>query len=460
MFAALAPVAALLVSVAILFAGNGLQGTLLPLRAQIESFSPLSIGVMGSAYYAGFVAGCLIGPFAVRRAGHIRAFAALVAIASCTALAHAVLLNPVLWWAGRAVTGFCFSALFMIIESWLNEKSTNETRGRVFSTYIIINLSMMTAGQFLLTLDSPANFALFALASALVSLATVPLSLTTQAQPAPLQRVQVRVRRLFRISPVGFVGCLAVGAGNGAFWALGPVFAQAEGDASTLRVALFISLAAMAVAISQWPIGFLSDRMDRRLVIIFCALGAAVAGGALALFGIGYGAWLYPLAAGFGLFAFPLYGLSVAHTNDYVNPEDYVETASALLLIFAGGATLGPFVASSIMQALGPASLFAFSGGVYLLLAIFALARMRMRAPVSEAERATFVEAAVASQTVSAIDPGLGAEEDDADDDQPAWISGGWGQPAAHVIDRHVFSSKEYRDRCGTSSLGRAGAWP
>ncbi|MEQ9641602.1 MAG: MFS transporter [Alphaproteobacteria bacterium] len=420
MLAALAPVAALLVSVAILFAGNGLQGTLLPLRAQIESFSPLSIGVMGSAYYAGFVAGCLIGPFVVRRAGHIRAYAALVAIASCTALAHAVLVEPVVWWIGRAVTGFCFSALFMIVESWLNETSTNETRGRVFSTYIIINLSMMTAGQFLLTLDSPASFALFALASALVSLATVPLSLTTQAQPAPLQRVQVRVRRLFRISPVGFVGCLAVGAGNGAFWALGPVFAQADGDDSTLRVALFISLAAMAGAISQWPIGFLSDRMDRRLVIVGCALGATAASGLLVLFGIGTGLWLYLLAAGYGLFAFPLYGLSVAHTNDYVDREDYVETASALLLIFAGGATIGPFVASSAMQAWGPEALFGFSGLAYLLLAGFAVIRMRSRAAVSEAERATFAEAAVAAQTVSTIDPGLGEELDDADDDHPA----------------------------------------
>jgi MFS family permease len=405
MLAALTPVAALLTSVALLFVGNGLQGTLLPVRAELEQFSPLEIGVMGSAYYGGFVAGCLIGPYVVRRAGHIRAFAAIVAIASCVALAHAVLVQPVLWWLFRATTGFCFAALFMIVESWLNEKTSNETRGQVFSAYIIINLVMATAGQMLLPLGEPQSFALFALASALVSLATVPLSLTRQEAPAPLQRVQVRVRRLFRISPVGFVGCLAVGAGNGAFWALAPVYVQAGGG-DTLRIALFMSLTAMAGALSQWPLGRWSDRIDRRIVIVICSVGAGVAGIGILLVGPQAIAPGYLLAAMYGVFAFPLYTLSVAHTNDYVDREDTVETASALLLIFAGGAVIGPFVASLGMQYLGAGALFGFAGAVYLVLAGFTVVRMRLRAPDLE-ERATYLEAAVAGQTVSAVDPGL-----------------------------------------------------
>jgi MFS family permease len=408
MLAALAPVAALLTSVALLFIGNGLQGTLLPVRAELEQFGTLAIGVMGSAYYVGFVAGCLIGPYAVRRAGHIRAFAAIVAVASCTALGHAVLLEPVLWWLFRALTGFCFAVLFMIIESWLNEKSSNETRGLVFSTYIVINLTMVTAGQMLLTVDSPANFALFALASALVSVATVPLTMTKAEAPAPLQRVQVRVMRLYRISPVGFVGCLAVGLGNGAFWALGPVFAQAGGG-STLRIALFMSLTALAGAVSQWPLGMLSDRIDRRLVIIACGLGAGAAG--LGLLAAGPQAVVagYVLAGLYGIFAFPIYALSVAHANDFADRDDYVETASALLLIFAGGAVIGPFLASIGMRYVGPGALFGFAGIVYVLLALFTAARMRQRAPVPEEERIGFVEAAVAGQTVSTVDTGVSA---------------------------------------------------
>jgi MFS family permease len=408
MLAALGPVVALLFSVALLFVGNGLQGTLLPVRAELEAFGALAIGVMGSAYYAGFVAGCLIGPYVVRRAGHIRAFAAIVAVASCIALAHAVLVQPVLWWLFRATSGFCFAALFMIVESWLNEKSSNETRGQVFSAYIIINLTMATAGQMLLPLGKPESFALFALASALVSLATVPLSLTRQEAPAPIDRVNVRVGRLFGISPVGFVGCLAVGAGNGAFWALAPVYAQAGGG-DTLRVALFMSLTAMAGALSQWPLGHWSDRIDRRRVIVACAIGAAAAGLGLQLIGPEAVELGYVLAAAYGMFAFPLYTLAVAHTNDYVAREDTVETASALLLIFAGGAVAGPFIASLAMRYFGPGALFGFAGAVYVALAAFTVVRIRMRPPDLE-ERGTYLESAVAGQTVSAVDPGLGEE--------------------------------------------------
>ncbi|MGE5768499.1 MAG: MFS transporter, partial [Bacteroidota bacterium] len=331
MSAAFAPITALLLSVALLLMGNGLQGTLLPVRANLEAFSPTDIGILGSAYFFGFAAGCLYGPRLIRRAGHIRAFTALVAIASCVVLVHSLFLDAFLWWVLRAMTGFCFAALYMIIESWLNEKATNETRGFIFSLYTIINLTVMTIGQLMLVLDRPEDFPLFLLASILVSLAAVPVALTKAQAPAPIRSVNIRLLHLYRLSPVGVLGGLAVGLANGSFWSLAPVFAQEKG-ADTWGVAIFMSVAVLAGALGQWPLGRLSDRMDRRKVIIAAACGAAAAG---LLFVI----WSPPTVLGllaviflFGLFTLPVYGIVVAHMNDYVEAGGYVEAASGLLL--------------------------------------------------------------------------------------------------------------------------------
>ncbi len=277
MTSAFAPITALLLSVALLLMGNGLQGTLLPVRANLEAFSALDIGVLGSSYFIGFAAGCLYGPRLIRRAGHIRAFAALVAIASCVVLVHALFLNPVLWWGLRATTGFCFAVLYMVIESWLNEKSTNETRGFIFSLYTMINLTVITIGQLMLGLDRPEDFPLFLLASILVSLTAVPVALTRAEAPAPVQSVKIRLKYLYNLSPVGVMGCLAVGLANGSFWALAPVFAQMKG-ADTWGVAIFMSVAVIAGAIGQWPLGRLSDKTDRRRIIIVATCGSATAG--------------------------------------------------------------------------------------------------------------------------------------------------------------------------------------
>ena len=268
---AFAPITALLLSVALLLMGNGLQGTLLPVRANLEAFTDTDIGILGSAYFGGFAAGCIFGPHLVRRAGHIRCFAALVAIASCVVLLHSLFLSPALWWGLRALTGFCFAVLYMVIESWLNEKSTNETRGLIFSLYTIINLTVITIGQLMLGLDQPENFQLFILASILVSLAAVPVAMTRAEAPAPPKSVRIRLRHLYRLSPVGAVGCLVVGLANGSFWALAPVFAQDKG-ASTWGVAIFMSVAVIAGALAQYPLGRLSDKMDRRKVIIAAGL--------------------------------------------------------------------------------------------------------------------------------------------------------------------------------------------
>jgi MFS family permease len=401
---AIAPVAALLLSVAILLMGNGLQGTLLPVRAQIEDFSAYEIGILGSAYFLGFAAGCVLGPFAVRRVGHIRAFTAMVSIASTTALAHAMFVAPVAWWPLRAITGFCFAVLYMIIESWLNEKATNENRGLVFSVYTIITLTVLTIGQMMMVLGPASEFQLFALASILVSLAAVPVALSKAQAPAPLTAVRVRIRYLYGISPVGAAGSFVVGLTNGSFWSLAPNFAQLSGANST-GIALFMSSAVIAGAAGQWPLGYLSDKWDRRKVIVITCAGATIAGLGLGMAATGWNMRTLMLSSFFGVFALPLYALCAAHMNDFVKEGGFVEASSGLLLLYAGGAVVGPIAAAAAMKAGGPGGLFTFTAAAHAAMAVFAIFRMTRRPRRPEAERGKFVDALRMASAVSVVDP-------------------------------------------------------
>ena len=405
---AIAPVSALLLSVAILLMGNGLQGTLLPVRAQIESFSAYEIGILGSSYFLGFAAGCLLGPYLVRRVGHIRAFTAMVSIASTTALAHAVLLDPYFWWPLRAVTGFSFAVLYMIIESWLNERATNENRGFVFSVYTIINLTVLTIGQMMMVLGKPTDFLLFALASILVSLAAVPVALTKAQAPAPLITVRLRIKYLYRISPVGAAGSFVVGLTNGSFWSLAPFYAQLSGTTTT-GIALFMSTAVIAGAAGQWPLGHLSDKWDRRKLIVITSFCAAAAGLALGLVVRNWGLETFVLSMLFGAFALPLYALCAAHLNDFVKDGGFVEASSGLLLLYAGGAVVGPIIASATMRGMGPGGLFVFTAVAHAALAIFTVYRMALRARAPESTRGKFADALLMASAVSVVDTKAGA---------------------------------------------------
>ena len=394
-----AQTAALLLSAAILLMGNGLQSTLLPLRAQVEQFATIEIGIVGSAYYAGFAAGCFWGPHLVRRVGHIRTFTAMVAIASVAPLAHNVWVSAVLWWILRAASGFCLATLFMIIESWLNEKATNENRGAIFSAYTIISLTVVTIGQLMINLSTIESFVLFSVAAALVSLAAVPLSLSRASAPAQLQSVRIRLRHLYRLSPVGVIGVFLVGMQHGSFWSLGPVFADRIGM-ETLAITLFMSTAVIGGAIGQWPLGKLSDMIDRRKVLIGGCLAAAAVGLSIRFMYPTLGHGVLALTLLWGIATFPLYAICAAHMNDYVEEGGFVEASSALLLVFAIGAVLGPLIVSPFMTLRTPYALFAWTAVFQLLLAAFALYRMRIREEVPMRERSKFFEALGAMQRV------------------------------------------------------------
>ncbi len=387
----LAPVFSLLLATAILLVGNGLQGTLIPVRADIEHFSTTTIGLLGSVYFAGFMAGCLLAPVVVRRAGHIRSFAALGALASIVPLVHGLVIDPFVWAAMRVLNGFCFAGLYMVIESWLNERATNETRGRLFSVYLVVNLSALTLGQLLLNMAPPSAFALFALCSILTSLALVPVSLTTSIQPAPIGSARINIGRLYALSPVGLVGSMVVGLTNGPFWTLGPVFAKDSG-LDVKGISFFLIAAIVGGALAQFPIGRYSDRADRRRVILVVAIGSAI--GELALVAAhGTGQELPLLLAGFlfGAFALTLYSICVAHTNDHASSESFVSVSGGLLLAFAVGAIVGPAAASLGTERWGMPFIFMFAAAIHLAYAGFTALRMSLTPALPAEQRGEFV---------------------------------------------------------------------
>ncbi|WP_334175328.1 MFS transporter [Pseudoxanthobacter sp.] len=384
----LRPVLSLLLGAAFILAGNGLQFTLLPLSGEAFYFSPSDLGLIGSAYYVGFVGGCLVAPYLVQRAGHIRAFAAMVATASATILGHILVVDPHMWMVLRMVTGFCLAGLYLIIESWLNDRATNENRGLIMSAYIVVNFAAITGGQMMVTLNPITSFRSFAIASVLSSLAVIPVALTRSAQPAPLAIVRFNPLPLYRAAPVGIIGVFMIGVANGAFWSLGPLFATGNGM-SVDDAAIFMSLAVLAGALSQWPAGQVSDHFDRRKVLaVLLALGAAA----------GFALWKAPmhpttlmvLGVVFGALTLPGYSLAAAHAYDKTPAGGYVQTATTVLLSNGVGSIFGPALASLLMGRLGPSSLFLFTAVVQLLLLAYIVLRIMVRHPTPKADKSAF----------------------------------------------------------------------
>jgi len=397
-----APIAALLISVSILLTGQGLQGTLLPVRASLEDFSTLAIGAMGATYFFGFTIGCLKGGELVQRVGHVRVFLAMSAIASASPLIHGLVVQPFVWGLLRWLTGFCFSVLYIVIESWLNDRSTNENRGVIFSTYSMITLTVLAAGQMMTLTYDPSGFELFIIASVLVSLGAVPVALSTSPSPEQPHSVSVDLTRLFHISPSGAVACLATGLANGAFWALAPVFAARVGNDVSLA-AWFMTSAVIGGAVTQWPIGLMSDRIGRRKVLVGVSLAGAVAGLGLFLFAPVLQFWsALVLGALWGALAFPLYTIAVAYTNDFADPSEYVTVSSGLLLVYGFGAIAGPFVASLLMTHVNSGSLFSFSAFVHVALVVFVGIRFISSRNVAD-QPIAFGDALSAAQTSSQV---------------------------------------------------------
>jgi MFS family permease len=390
----LAPVASLLLGVGFLISGHGLQLTLIPLSAAADGWTEFQIGAIGSGYYIGFVAGCFGAPFVILRAGHIRAFTAMVSLTAATMLAHPLWVAFVPWLVFRLIIGASLAGLYMIIESWLNDRATNATRGLIMSAYIVVNFVAITVGQLAVTLYPPTEFSLFAIATMAIAISAIPVALTRSAQPAPITLVRFRPAALYRSSPVGVVGVTLIGVANGSFWSLGAVSAVGAG-LTAAEAAIFMSIATTGGALTQWPVGRLSDRVDRRIVLMSLLVVAACVGFALAFLPLSHGG-LYFLALLFGMATLPTYSIAAAHAYDHAAPGTYVDTAAGILLTNASGAIVGPLLAATLMEQAGTSKLFLFTGVVQASLAAFAFTRLGKRAAPATEDKTEFDLAAQA----------------------------------------------------------------
>jgi len=397
-------VAHLLLAVLFLQAGSGLLHVLVPIRAQMEGFSTETLGLLGAAYYAGFVLGCVRVPALMRRVGHIRAFSGLAALAAAAFLVHQLLVTEWVWLGLRAMIGFSFAGLYMAVESWLNDRATGETRGQVLAAYMVTSWIAIIGGNLIFAWSDPGSFLPFTLASIGICLAVLPVAFTTGTAPAPAPPMRLRVGEIYAVSPVGVVGCFCVGAVNGAFWALAPIYADGLG-LTTTQIGFFMSVAVLGGALTQWPLGRWSDRTDRRRVIVAACLGAALAAAVLALRGSEVATGILVLALLFGTTALPLYAVCLAHANDKAPADSFVAVSSGLLTMFGIGAVLGPYLAALLMAAIGPGGVFAFTGGIHLALAGFTILRMRRQEPVSDTAKTAFVAVPRTTQAVLPLDP-------------------------------------------------------
>ena len=386
MRAVISSIGALLISAAILLAGGGLLGTLVAVSAELHGFPLVAIGFLTSAYFAGFMAGCLITPYLVKRVGHVRVFAALSSLVAACALMHMLLINVPSWAVLRVLTGFSFAGLYMLIESWINEQSPNDKRGQVLSIYRMVDLAAVTVGQFLLTLGDPKDFMLFSLVAILISLAIFPISLSTSKAPMAVTSTKLNIRKLIKISPLAVMGCFAVGLSSGAFWGVAPVFVKQLGH-SVFMVSMFMSVVIFAGAIMQWPMGWLSDKIGRRQVLISVSIGGVISG--LFLWKLAPQSLGFMMAGGalYGMFAMQIFGMAAAHANDYAQPDEFVSISGGLLLIYGVGSVIGPSIAPIVMSRAGPSSMFAYTAVVQGLLAAYGLYRLTQRdAPADSAD--------------------------------------------------------------------------
>ncbi len=389
MVRSLLPLAALLMGSAFLLFAGGVNSLILPVRGEADGFSAASLGLLGTGWAIGYVAGCLRTPTLVARVGHIRAFGAMCAIAAIAVLLSLVLITPWVWIPVRALSGFCFAGAAMIVESWLNERVDKASRGRVFGIYTMVNLAATTAGQMVLTLGNADGYFFFVLAAMVYCLALLPTAISATTTPNPLTSVSLNLPGLWKNSPIAVFAVLMVGVSNAAFGTLAAVYAARIG-LNLGDIALFASIPILAGAASQIPVGIASDKLDRRLVLVWIAV-LALLSDVLFLFGGFSNPWVVMSLAGlFGATVFAMYPVIVAHANDHAAPGTFIQVSGGLLLVYGFGSIIGPTVAGLAMTQYGEASLFMVTGLAHVLLILFALVRLRTAPAVAAEDKGSF----------------------------------------------------------------------
>ena len=375
----------LLTGVAMIMVGNGLQGTLLAIRAEIEGFPLLATGMIMSLYYAGFLVGCYLVPKMIFTVGHIRVFAAMASLASTTILIHGVVLDPWMWSLVRIFSGISFAGLFIVTESWMNNIAPNKYRGEIFSLYIFVIYGGLSSGQLLMNVAPPEGIDLFIIISILVSLSLIPVTLADKPAPGYETPESLPFKKIFRKSPLSVAGVLSSGLCNGAMHTMGVIYATQIGMA-TGQAALYIAIYILGSALVPLAVGWLSDRVDRRNVIIgvlffaFCCTAFAHGSQIFYLITFAYG----------GLMG-SLYSVSIAYLNDQIKSSQIVSATTSMILLSSAGACLGPLLAGWVLGSFGTAGFFASMGVVLFVVLTFACYRAIVGEKIDIEDQSDFV---------------------------------------------------------------------
>ena len=391
---------ALLLGMCLLMIGNGMQGTLLGIRGGIEDFSTFQMSIVMSCYFVGFLGGSRMAPGMIRRVGHVRVFAALASMISAVMILYPTFPNVVIWSLGRVLIGFCFSAVYVTAESWLNNAADNTNRGQALSLYMIVQTFGIVMAQALLLTADPSGFVLFVIPSVLVSMAVTPILLSISPTPAFDTTKPMSLRELATFSPLGCVGMFLLGGVFSAQFGMASVYG-AEAGLSVAQISIFVATFFVGSVVLQYPIGWISDRMDRRLLIVI----TSVIGGAGSIVGMMFG-HMFPilLVSAFvvGGMSNPLYSLLIAHTNDFLEHEDMAAATGGMIFINGLGAILGPIITGWMMgTALGPGGFYLFTAVLFGALAIYASYRATVRPALSAEETGSYVPIYPAATTVA-----------------------------------------------------------
>jgi MFS family permease len=397
--------------------GNGMQGTLLGIRGEIEGFSTLEMSIVMSAYFAGFLGGSQLAPGLIRRVGHVRVFAALASMISAVMIMYPTLAEVWAWTLGRVLIGFCFSAVYVTAESWLNNAATNENRGQALSLYMIVQTAGIVLAQALLLTADPSGYVLFVIPSVLVSIAVTPILLSISPTPAFDTTKPMSLKALTKVSPLGCVGMFLLGGVFSAQFGMAAVYG-AKAGLSVAQISTFVATFFVGSVITQYPIGWISDRMDRRfLILIVSAIGAFGS-----FVGMVFGAnFTLLLVSAFivGGMSNPLYSLLIAHTNDFLDRSDMASASGGLLFINGLGAITGPIITGYMMDTVGPGGFYLFTGVLFLALVAYAAYRSTQRKARAKEETGAYV-AVAPSYTSVALEYAQEHAKDAAQDDSRA----------------------------------------
>ena len=380
---------AILLGIGFMMLANGLQGTLLGVRAGIEGFSTFTTGIMMSGYFVGMFIGSMLAPMLVNRVGHIRVFSALASLASISILFHGVYIEAWVWWLMRVVTGISFAGFYVVTESWLNDRASNETRGKLLSVYMVIVTGSMGAGQFLLNAAPPEQIDLFILISVIISLGLIPILLTVKPAPSFTTSSKMSLIDLYRASPLAVIGNGLTGMAHGTIFGLGAIYAS-QVLVDIKAVSLFMASILLGSLVMQWPVGYISDHVGRRGVMAALSVVSIVC--CLLIPFLPKEGWLfYIVLMVLGGAAMPMYSICVAYANDRLEPHQIVGASGSLVMVAGMGAMVGPIVIAYFMDLLGPPAYFWGIGAVFGAILLFTLIRIGARAGISVEDQSTLV---------------------------------------------------------------------